>query len=148
MAYYPQIIFIASILFFFFKRLEQYLRFLQQEEYSSERFLRWIKEKSFFDTKATSLLAVLFVISLVFSSLHYQIVISLIALIGLVYITQIEPNPRKEGKIKLNLTKRAKRIFNTSFFLVICAYFLLFLVCSFCLSTKIFFSIVLSLIHI
>ncbi len=142
MAYYPQIIFIASVLFFFFKRLEQYLRFLQQEEYSIERFLRWIKEKSFFDTKATSLLAILFILSLVSSSFHYQIVFSLITLIGLVSIIQNEPNPRKDGKIKLNLTKRAKRIFNTSFFLVICAYFLLFLICTFCLSTKIFFSII------
>ena len=142
MAYYPQIILLGSVLFFFWFRLQQYLRFLQQEEYDNKRFLKWIQEKGFYDTKATAALVVLFVLSLFLSSFHYQILISLFLLISFVYIEQNEPNPKKDGKITLKLTARAKRIFNTSFVVVLAVYILLFLLCPFCFSTKILLSII------
>ena len=104
----------AALIFFFARRGLRYLRYFQQEEYNGTRFKNWFLETGTFDRKGTS-------ISLVAAALTRFatggemttcLVICLFAAATLVFVGFKEEDPRKVGKIKLNMTDRATAIYN------------------------------------
>ena len=52
----------AAILSFVYYRGTALLHFLQQEEYDNDRFLRWLFRRRGFDTKATLLILISFIL--------------------------------------------------------------------------------------
>jgi UDP-N-acetylmuramoyl-tripeptide--D-alanyl-D-alanine ligase len=88
----------------------RYLRFFQQEEYNSERYWGWLRANNAFDRRASAVLLVALAAALVglcvWSLLGAG---AALALLGLA-----EPDPRQAGKIKLNMTQRAKKIFGVA----------------------------------
>jgi UDP-N-acetylmuramoyl-tripeptide--D-alanyl-D-alanine ligase len=107
--------FFLGITAFSAKRLLRYLRFLQQEEYQAQGFLKWMFASRAFDKRGT-------VIALLsFSSAYlyeYFYIIPLVQGILLLLLSIYEPDPRMIGKKKLVMTKRAKAIFLTSLLLL------------------------------
>ena len=106
---------VVSGAYFFWKRIHQYLRFLQQEEYDPRRFLNWVLQNKFFDCKAAMAIIgslPLAVPSFIISAFH-------VLPVFFIYVGWSEPDPRTAGKIKLKLTERAKRIRNLAFALQI-----------------------------
>lgn len=101
---------------FSFKRIPQYLRFLQQEEYSVRRFMSWVLDSSFYDRKGTLVCLLGFLILHFIPSDHFEMPVSFLAAIALIAIVQREPDPCKVGKITLKMTERAQRIERISLF--------------------------------
>lgn len=100
------------------KRILRYLRYYQQEEYHSSRFLQWVWKYSAFDRKATliSILAIL----LMATGFPILMINTLFA-ISLILVACFEENPLKGGKLRLQMTKRAKEItFVTLFIYLLC----------------------------
>ncbi len=106
---------IAGILFAA-RRLLRYLRFFQQEEYNNARYLIWLNEKNAFDTKAFRLCAIsavlCFVAGLVSASLLLWV--TAICAVALVVLGLREEDPRRSGKLRLNMTERATRIYRVA----------------------------------
>lgn len=92
-------------------RLFHYLRFLQQEDYAIDRFREWNKKNRAFDKKGTSL----FLSSIPFAFLLNPTLVLLALLGGVHWITKQEKDPRSHGKLRLQMTARAKRIYRTAF---------------------------------
>lgn len=93
-------LFFLSIVVFSAKRLLRYLRYLQQEGYDVRRFLVWIFSRKAFDKRGSlAVLATAVIDSWIFGS----------AL--LIVLSLLEENPLKNGKIRLQMTDRAKRIY-------------------------------------
>lgn len=107
------IIWISHFAFFAFayKRLLRYLRYFQQEEYDTRRFVPWIFRTGSFDKRGTLAVIFSFVLLVVFSSVTAA-ALALSALLILIFV--IEKDPRQTGKIRLNMTERARRIFNVA----------------------------------
>jgi UDP-N-acetylmuramoyl-tripeptide--D-alanyl-D-alanine ligase len=104
----------AATILFFTRRGLRYLRYFQQEEYNGTRFKDWFLEKRTFDTKGT-LVALLGAALSRFATggdMVICLVICLLASAALVFIGFKEEDPRKVGKIKLNMTDRATAIYN------------------------------------
>lgn len=95
--------FLLSCIIFSVKRLLRYLRFLQQDAYIPYRFIEWIKKEQAFDKRGTTIV----ILSAVLPSAWSFKVCAVILLL----VTIFEENPLKQGKLKLHLTPRAKRIF-------------------------------------
>jgi UDP-N-acetylmuramoyl-tripeptide--D-alanyl-D-alanine ligase len=104
----------AATILFFTRRGLRYLRYFQQEEYNGTRFKDWFIEKRTFDTKGTcvALLAAALSKFATGGDMVTCLVICLLAAAALVFIGFIEEDPRKVGKIKLNMTDRATAIYN------------------------------------
>lgn len=103
------IVFAISCLLFSTKRLLRYLRFLQQDAYLPGRFVSWLWKEQAYDKKGTAIV-------LLSAVLPSQWSLEICAFL-LLLITLLEDNPLKRGKLKLQLTPRAKRIAITAFFL-------------------------------
>ncbi|MBP9839058.1 MAG: UDP-N-acetylmuramoyl-tripeptide--D-alanyl-D-alanine ligase [Proteobacteria bacterium] len=105
----------AVNLIFSWKRLQQYLKFFQQEEYDNKRFINWYFANTTFDKKISLFCVLLLGVNLVYplSLVVAAISFSLYAL----WLVFSEKNPTKFGKIKLKLTERAKRIYGLAFLL-------------------------------
>jgi len=89
-----------------------YLRYFQQEEYNSGRFLSWLWNNRVFDIKATAIaLIALIVVGFV------PFVGSIVAAVALLFPIILEGDPRITGKITLKMTMRAKRIYLCAFIL-------------------------------
>ncbi len=101
------ILFLLSCLCFTAKRMLRYLRYLQQDAYLPDRFLQWLWSSKAFDKRGTAA---------VLSTLIIPLELAAVILLA---ITFFEENPLKRGKLKLQLTPRAKRITATAF----CLYF-------------------------
>ncbi|CAK0768710.1 Mur ligase [Gammaproteobacteria bacterium] len=97
-----------SCLIFAYRRLLNYLRFFQQEEYDSGRFLQWLINKITFDKKGTSLVVIGLLAQWMGARLY---IIAIFLLGGFALLAIYEPDPKKTGKKKLAMTARAKRIF-------------------------------------
>jgi UDP-N-acetylmuramoyl-tripeptide--D-alanyl-D-alanine ligase len=107
---------IVSNLLFASRRLYQYLRFLQQEEYDGPRFVRWVLEYRFFDSRGSAVLVAALIASFLLPRHGMAMSAVLIAACVLFPVVAfVEPDPRKAGKIKLNMTERARRIFRIAF---------------------------------
>lgn len=101
--------FFASCLIFSFKRLLRYLRFLQQDAYIPNRFIGWLRKEQAFDKRGTAVVILSAVLPPEWSLEVCAFILILIAL--------YEENPLKQGKLKLHMTPRAKRILATAFIL-------------------------------
>lgn len=98
------------------RRLLRYLRFFQQEEYNDTRFLEWVREKRAFDTRGSIIAAIAglgsFVLGAVLPSAGTAL--GLAGCAGLVWLGLWEEDPRRTGKLRLNMTERAVRIYRTA----------------------------------
>jgi UDP-N-acetylmuramoyl-tripeptide--D-alanyl-D-alanine ligase len=104
----------AATILFFARRGLRYLRYFQQEEYNWARFKDWLLEKRTFDTKGT-LAALIAALTSKFGTggrMADCLVICVMTASVLVFIGFKEEDPRKVGKIKLNMTDRATAIYN------------------------------------
>ena len=109
-------ILLLGLLEFGYCRTLSFLRYFQQEEYSSSRFLAWIKEKRAIDTRGTAILALAGLLSLILPGGWTTLVIAALATLGLSIVVRIaEEDPRRSGKLKLNMTQRASKIVLVSF---------------------------------
>lgn len=98
--------------------LKRYLRYLQQDEYASKRFLKWLFQARAFEKKGSSLSILAALLGANFSVLPLLI----LAALGF-YGT----DPEKRGKLPLILTQRASRILGIavlfSFFALLTLFF-------------------------
>lgn len=95
------------------KRLMRYLRYFQQEEYEGTRFISWIWQQRAFDQKGS---AIAISICLAFSLLgNGPLVLNAMGMLALIGATYFEEDPRREGKVRLKMTERARRLYRTAF---------------------------------
>lgn len=106
---------IAGILFAA-RRLLRYLRFFQQEEYNNARFAVWLKEKNAYDTKAFRLCAAAAAVCFIAGLISEALLLWATAIFGvaLVALGLSEEDPRRSGKLRLNMTERATRIYRVA----------------------------------
>lgn len=136
----PVWIFLAGLIFFGWRRTLSYLRYYQQEEYSSRRFWRWLINNQAFDTRGSLVAICIAALSWIGSYLTGQIVAVQItcAILGAAALCAIplfiEEDPQISGKIRLVLTQRASKIAWVAFggFAVIAGIPLKLLSCSAC----------------
>jgi UDP-N-acetylmuramoyl-tripeptide--D-alanyl-D-alanine ligase len=86
------------------RRLLAYLRYFQQEGYEHLRFIRWVKLRSLFDPA--------FWVSVAGGLLVARFPLTAVVCFGAVtmLLAILQPDPRRSGKITLNLTWRATRV--------------------------------------
>jgi UDP-N-acetylmuramoyl-tripeptide--D-alanyl-D-alanine ligase len=129
----------AAILAFGWRRILSYLRYYQQEEYSSKRFWSWLKDKRAFDTRGF-LVAVAVAVSTWFIPGQFlKLILSILGAAALLAIvTYLEEDPRRAGKIKISMTQRASKIAWVAFgaFVLLTVLPLCFGCCSSCHSTR------------
>jgi UDP-N-acetylmuramoyl-tripeptide--D-alanyl-D-alanine ligase len=96
---------------FFWRRSLRYLRYLQQEDYDGARFGQFVLQRRAFDRRGSviSLIGALLVIASWW--------LSLIAAAALIVVALREEDPRRQGKLRLQLTGRAKRLWLTAWLL-------------------------------
>jgi len=122
------LLFVASCVLFSSKRLMRYLRYLQQDDYNSRRFLKWIWEQRAFDRRGMAAIIVTAIFTMLIS--HYAFIIGVGLLLGWYFW---EKDPRRCGKVKLMMTSRAKRIYMVALVM----YLLLQIIVSF-MKTRVF----------
>jgi UDP-N-acetylmuramoyl-tripeptide--D-alanyl-D-alanine ligase len=106
----------VAFLFFALRRLRRYLHIYQQEEYDSLRFLRWLFRSFAFDKRVALAIAIIALVIWQFGPAAPAVWQG--ALAGLFIIAgALEPDPRKNAKKKLAMTKRAQRIYWAAFVL-------------------------------
>lgn len=101
---------LVTYAFFYYRRSLRYLRFLQQEQYRTFRYIDWIYQSKAWDTKASLSLLLLFLIYSLTSLTDY---FTGSAAVIFFILSLLEPKPTKTGKIRLHLTARAKKILFT-----------------------------------
>jgi UDP-N-acetylmuramoyl-tripeptide--D-alanyl-D-alanine ligase len=105
------VLIVSSSFFFLYHRSLRYLRYLQQEDYTAKRFIRWFLQNRAFDTRGTTvaLTACAFI-----WLMGYNLLISALDAVALAAFAMMEGDPRQQGKVRLNMTERATRIFRLS----------------------------------
>jgi UDP-N-acetylmuramoyl-tripeptide--D-alanyl-D-alanine ligase len=105
---------LLSLGFFMHRRLLRYLQFFQQEEYNGQRFLVWLWQTKAFDTRGLMACAVSWLGATLAPdpnrSLPYLLVGALFTTLGF-----LERDPRRQGKLPLNMTDRVRRIYRLAF---------------------------------
>ncbi len=108
----------VAFLFFALRRLRRYLHIYQQEEYDSLRFLRWLFRSFAFDKRVALVIAIIALAIWQFGPVPPAVWQG--ALAGLFILAAVlEPDPRKNAKKKLAMTKRAQRIYWTALALTV-----------------------------
>lgn len=102
---------LAAYGFFAYRRLLTYLHIFQQEEYTNDRFLAWLRDRRAYDRRATVAIAAGTAASLLAGGMAAAVALVLAAPV-LAVVGFIEADPRKVGKKPLALTKRAGRLLN------------------------------------
>lgn len=101
------LLFTAASVAFSYKRLLRLLHYFQQEGYDIQRFVQWLVKQRAFDRRGTAV---------VLAAWAFSIFSPVAAFLGgglaLLLVACFEENPLKHGKIKLNMTPRAQRIFS------------------------------------
>ena len=96
---------------FGFRRILSYLRYFQQEEYNSARFLSWLKERRAFDSRGSGALAFAGILLVLLRGSWWTLTVCAVAATLLFAVVHfVEEDPRKSGKLKLNMTQRARKI--------------------------------------
>ena len=96
---------------FGFRRILSYLRYFQQEEYNSARFLSWLKERRAFDSRGSGVLAFAGILLVLLRGPWWTFTVCALAAALLFAVVHfVEEDPRKSGKLKLNMTQRARKI--------------------------------------
>lgn len=106
---------IIALVGFGCRRLLRYLRYMQQDEYSIERFLGWFLRTRSFDRRATFTV----IGALCLTMVGFQNLALWVSGTCLLVMAIFEENPCRIGKLRLNLTARAKRILGASFFVYV-----------------------------
>jgi UDP-N-acetylmuramoyl-tripeptide--D-alanyl-D-alanine ligase len=105
----------SSVILFYVRRSLRYLQFFQQEEYNSQRFVNWWLEKRAFDTRGSLVALITGGISMAVAAyLWGTVAVSLLGGMVLIAAAWTEDDPRKVGKIKLNMTDRLTAIYQLS----------------------------------
>ena len=107
-----QALLIVAFAGFSAKRLMTYLHALQQDDYDTGRFAKWVTHNKVFDTKLS---AIVFILGIVWLANAPMFAIQLVVFTALTSIAYFEKDPRRDSKKKLAMTSRAKRIFISSF---------------------------------
>ncbi len=110
----------VSGIYFSSRRLLTYLRFFQQEEYKEDRFLDWLTANKAHDTKGSRIAAISAILIFVLRVFGLTGV-GLVSLAGSVAVGGVgfgEGDPRKSGKIRLNMTERATRLYRVALELI------------------------------
>jgi UDP-N-acetylmuramoyl-tripeptide--D-alanyl-D-alanine ligase len=101
---------IAAILLFTWRRTLSYLRYFQQEEYNTTRFIDWIKSNRAYDTRGSLILLLALIAHLIFPGSGASLLIALTSAALLIFVANVlEGDPRTTGKIRLNMTQRATK---------------------------------------
>ncbi|MCP4657577.1 MAG: UDP-N-acetylmuramoyl-tripeptide--D-alanyl-D-alanine ligase [bacterium] len=108
------IIALASLVFYS-RRSLGYLRYLQQEEYMPGRFARWWVHNRVFDRRGSIVAIPAAGVCFLVGRPAVWLVVDVVAAFLLVAVAFRETDPRKEGKVRLNMTARATRIYRTAF---------------------------------
>jgi UDP-N-acetylmuramoyl-tripeptide--D-alanyl-D-alanine ligase len=114
------ILLVAFSVAFAGRRLLSYLRYFQQEEYNQRRFVAWIKRHNAVDTRGTIALVVSLMVGLLFAvpwAIFLSTALCCAALLAVSFF--YEEDPRRSGKLKLNMTERAKKIHLASWALLL-----------------------------
>lgn len=96
----------AGAAFFCWRRMLNYLRFMQQDEYSGKRFLSWWWNSEAYDRRGSTVALLLTFFSLIIPHPFW----SLCAGAALACLGSIEGDPRKAGKLALKETERLCRL--------------------------------------
>lgn len=91
-----------------YQRGLRYLRYLQQEDYTPFRFLKWLFQHRLIDTRYSLILCVGALLSI-----YLPTAAPLLVAVSALMLSIYEENPLQEGKITLKMTARAKRVFYT-----------------------------------
>lgn len=113
------IFFNAIVSFVIFKRLLTYLHVLQQDTYSTRRFMDWFFKNRAFDRYMTTAIFICMTIGWLMGIDQNNMVQKFIALFAIFFLSTIEKSPLKHAKKRLVLTHRALRILSISLFLYI-----------------------------
>ncbi len=120
-------------LFFSRRRLLSYLRYYQQQEYDSGRYLHWIFEQRAFDRRGSVVALAAFGASALLN-FSFSVAVAGSALLGIV--AACEEDPRKKGKITLKMTERATRIYRVAWIFAAILESIALLVCAQTYGTK------------
>ncbi|MDZ4785749.1 MAG: UDP-N-acetylmuramoyl-tripeptide--D-alanyl-D-alanine ligase [bacterium] len=104
------------VIFFLYKRMLQYLRFFQQEEYKTARFIDWYYNRWAFDKKGSTIILIALFAYVLFSITPWIFVVAALLLLG---IALTEEDPKRDGKVTLKMTQRASRIFEVAILSII-----------------------------
>ncbi len=97
-------------LHFFYRRGLRYLQFLQQEDYESGRFVRWLVARKAFDRTGSLAGVLAIILNFLAVPVSPKVYLNLIIAGCFYYLGQREEDPRTMAKLALKLTDRAKRI--------------------------------------
>lgn len=97
--------------FFFSRRLLHYLRYFQQDNYEGLRFLRWVVKKHLFDKKGASVALLCGLLAFLGMPALW---VSLVGSAALVALALWLEDPRRNGKLRLHMTNRARDIYRTA----------------------------------
>ena len=97
---------LMAFAWFLYQRLLTYLQYFQQEEYDNKRFLQWLLNDRVFDRRVSLVILVAAVLSLVTWTAWFLIIVAA----AFCFAAYTEIDPRRMGKKKLLLTRRAQRI--------------------------------------
>ncbi len=110
-AKFTAVLILLALLACGWRRILAYLRYFQQEEYNPRRFLAWFKAHRAFDRRGSLLLITVLLLSLIVSRPWATNLLGLLGAIAVMLVVfLLEGDPRKTGKIKLNMTQRASKI--------------------------------------
>ncbi len=132
----PVILFILALLAFGWRRILSYLRYFQQEEYNRTRFVAWLEAHRAFDKRGTLIVLAVLLFSVIFAAAWALTMWALLGSVALLLVAFLfEGDPRRTGKVKLNMTQRASKIAFVAFTLYsLLALLPLGLVCFRCLT--------------
>lgn len=119
------LVFMIALLAFVYYRGMALLQYYQQDEYDSDRFLKWLLKKRAFDKKATLILLVSFIGWSLLQHIDppsFNLIFYLLVLLSLVTGTLASRPKKDKVKKPLVMTARAQRIFFT-YLLLVGAYF-------------------------
>lgn len=112
------VVLLAALLEFGHRRILSFLRYFQQEEYSTRRFIRWLGERRAVDTRGTGILALVGLVSLLAPGAWRGLALSALGALSLLAVVRlVEEDPRQSGKLRLNMTQRASKIALVAFLL-------------------------------
>lgn len=100
----------CAVSVFLSRRLLQYLRFMQQDDYALARFWHWFWVSRAFDRKGSLLLLAVAAVAY-FVGGTFAVALSVCGFLALAYL---EEDPRHHGKLRLHMTARARRIWNAA----------------------------------
>lgn len=106
------VISVAAIIFFS-RRLLRYLCHFQEFGYSKRQFKTWLVTNGVYDRKGSAIATIAaLAIELTKEKIFISLGVSIVGAIALVWLGFWEPDPRKVGLYKLEVTDRATKIYN------------------------------------